>query len=258
MANAVGIQAHRGYSGRYPENTLLAFEKGIEAGAHQIELDIRAAKDGTVFVLHDATVDRTTNGSGRLHELTVDEVRALDAGSWFDPAFAGEQVPLFTEVLNALRGRVRLNIEIKVGGAPLKLVQHTVEQAVRELTSRDMLDQAFFSSFSLDAIYWAKRLNPAVQIALLDWDRETHLDRQQSVLALGGEGWLPHPVLAIPERVHQAHERGLFTVSGGGNDPDTRRESVLRLANAGIDYISTNFPLEVRQVLEESAEAERA
>lgn len=251
MSNMPRIQAHRGYSGRFPENTLLAFEQAIQAGAEQIELDIRAAKDGTVFVIHDATVDRTTNGTGAVADLTAEEVRALDAGAWFAPEFAGERVPLFTEVLDALKGRVRINIEIKVDGAPLSLVRHAIEQAIEALRSRSMLDQAFFSSFSLDALYWAKRTRPEVGIALLDWDLETHLDRQESVLALKGQGWLPHPKLATPERVRQAKARGLFTISGGGNDPQTRAVSVQRLVEAGVDWISTNFPAEVREVLEQ-------
>ncbi|MGI6566523.1 MAG: glycerophosphodiester phosphodiesterase family protein [Limnochordia bacterium] len=79
------IEGHRGYKGRFPENTLLSFDEAIKAGAGQLEFDIRAAGDGTVFVFHDANVDRTTNGSGPLSSLTYDEVKELDAGSWFGP-----------------------------------------------------------------------------------------------------------------------------------------------------------------------------
>lgn len=243
------VQAHRGYSAKYPENTLLAFEKAIEAGADQIELDTRASKDGTVFVLHDATVDRTTNGTGRLKDLTADEVRALDAGTWFSPEFEGERVPTFAEALDLIGGRARINIEIKFGGCPNELVQRAISGAIDELRARSMLDQAFFSSFSTDAIYWAKRVNPDVSIALLDWDRETHLDRQLVVLALEGQGWLAHPTMATPERVAQAHDRGLFVICGGGNDPATRLDSVRRLQEIGVDYISTNYPLEVIETL---------
>lgn len=247
------VQAHRGYSGRYPENTLLAFEKAIEAGAHQIELDIRPAKDGTVFVFHDAKVDRTTDGSGLLHNLSADEVRALDAGAWFDPQYRGERVPTLAETLDQLKGRVRLNIEVKVAHTPLDLVRKGIENALAAVADRSMFDQVFFSSFSLDALYWVKRLHPQADVALIDWDRETHLDRQQSVLALDGRGWFPHPTMATPERVHQAHDRGLFVVSGGGNDPNTRTASVLWLCQAGVDYISTNFPAEVIETLDSIA-----
>lgn len=243
------VQAHRGYSGRYPENTLLAFEKAIEAGARQIELDIRPAKDGTVFVLHDATVDRTTDGSGPLHALSADEVRALDAGAWFDPKFRGERVPTLAEALDQLKGRVRVNIEVKVAHTPLPLVQQAIDTALDTVAERGMFGEVVFSSFSLDALYWVKRLHPRAEVALLDWDRETYLDRQRSVVALGGGGWFPHPTLATPERVRTAHERGLFVVSGGGNDPKTRLESVRRLCEAGVDYISTNFPAEVAETL---------
>lgn len=243
------VQAHRGYSGRYPENTLLAFEKAIEAGAHQIELDIRPAKDGTVFILHDAKVDRTTDGTGLLHTMDADEVRKLDAGAWFDPKYRGERVPTLAEALDQLKGQVRLNIEVKVPHTPLDLVRKGIENALAAVAERSMFDQVFFSSFSLDALYWVKRLHSEADVALIDWDRETYLDRQESVLALQGRGWFPHPVLATPERVQQAHERGLFVVSGGGNDPQTRMETVRRHCEAGVDYISTNFPAEVAETL---------
>lgn len=243
------VQAHRGYSGRYPENTLLAFEKAVEAGVHQIELDIRAAKDGTVFVLHDAKVDRTTDGIGSLHELTAQEVKALDAGAWYAPQFRGERIPTLAETLDALKDRVRINIEVKVDRAPMEVARTAIERALEEVNARAMFDQVVFSSFSLDALYWVKRLHPQASIALLDWDRETHLDRQLTVLALKGQGWLAHPAMLSPERVKQAHERGLFIISGGGNDEATRKESVQRLCELGVDYISTNFPAEVVKTL---------
>src|SRR5690606_8687478 len=104
--------------------------------------------------------------------------------------------------------------------------------------------------FSIDALYWVRRVHPEACIALLDWDRETHLDRQLVVVALGGKGWLAHPAMLSPERVRQAHARGLFVISGGGNDDATRRESVQRLCELGVDYISTNYPAEVRATLD--------
>src|SRR3954463_888507 len=94
--------AHRGYSAVAPENTLPALTAAARAGATYVEFDVRTTADGVPVVIHDRTVDRTTSGTGLVADLTMDEVRALDAGSWFAPAYAGLRVPLLTEVLDAV------------------------------------------------------------------------------------------------------------------------------------------------------------
>ena len=128
------VIAHRGYSGRAPENTLPAFEAAIEAGAPALELDVRLTKDRVPIVFHDATLDRTTNGSGRIDAHDWEEVSKLDAGAWFGPAFAGARVPLLETALAMLADRVLINIELKPDGfdaapppdAPAHQVAHLV------------------------------------------------------------------------------------------------------------------------------------
>jgi glycerophosphoryl diester phosphodiesterase len=110
--------AHRGYSAVAPENTLPALAAAVRAGATHIEFDVRTTADGVPVVIHDRTVDRTTNGSGQVWDLTVDEIRALDAGSWFSPAFAGTKVPLLSEVLSLPLGDASLLLEIKPPASP--------------------------------------------------------------------------------------------------------------------------------------------
>lgn len=108
------IIAHRGYSARAPENTLAAIEAAIIAGADAVEFDLHVSSDGVPVLFHDATLARTTDGAGEVRELSFDELRSLDAGSWFSPAFAGERIPSFAEALGRLRGRVgRVYPEIK-------------------------------------------------------------------------------------------------------------------------------------------------
>jgi glycerophosphoryl diester phosphodiesterase len=96
--------AHRGYSACYPENTLAAFKGAIDAGAHMIELDVCLSKDRHLVVIHDETVDRTTNGTGAVKALTLDQLSRLDAGSWFDPRFNTERLPTLAQVLDAVKG----------------------------------------------------------------------------------------------------------------------------------------------------------
>ena len=107
------VVAHRGYSGRYPENTSSAFEAAIRAGADMIELDVCMTKDRVPVVIHDQTLERTTDGHGLVSELTLPELKKLDAGSWFSPEFKGESIPTLAEILLQIRGKISVNIEIK-------------------------------------------------------------------------------------------------------------------------------------------------
>jgi glycerophosphoryl diester phosphodiesterase len=106
---------HRGLSPGFPENTLAAFQNSIDIGVDMIELDLRGTADGEVVVIHDETVDRTTDGAGVVTEMTLEEIKSLDAGSWFDPSFAGERVPTYEEVLDLVAGTgVKLLLDIKL------------------------------------------------------------------------------------------------------------------------------------------------
>jgi len=109
------IVCHRGASLVAPENTFASLEEAVELGAEVVELDIRPSKDGILYVMHDATVDRTTNGKGRISDLVSSDIDALDAGSWFGPEFAGERVPRLDSFLDACRGRIATFVEIKEG-----------------------------------------------------------------------------------------------------------------------------------------------
>lgn len=105
--------AHRGASALAPENTLASFEKAIELGFDYIELDVRLSKDKQLVVIHDANVMRTTDGEGLIEDLTVKEIKKLDAGSWFSPAYAGERIPLLNEILKEVSGKTGIIIEMK-------------------------------------------------------------------------------------------------------------------------------------------------
>ena len=107
------IAAHRGFSAQYPENTMASFEAAVQAGAHMIELDVTLSRDEEVVVIHDDTVDRTSDGSGPVRAFTLRELKQLDAGRWFQPRFSGEKIPALKEVLAAFKDRIWINIEIK-------------------------------------------------------------------------------------------------------------------------------------------------
>ena len=117
-----GVCAHRGANITHPENTLSAFKEAIRLGAHMIEFDVRMSKDGELVIIHDATVDRTTNGMGAVAELNFSELRQLDAGSWKDLKYKGEKIPTFSEVINIMPKNLWLNIHIKGGVEAAKKV----------------------------------------------------------------------------------------------------------------------------------------
>ncbi len=113
MFKRITLVAHRGYSSQAPENTQAALMMAIDQGYKDIEFDVQLTKDGVPVIIHDTTVDRTTNGKGALTDYTYDELKQLDAGSWFNPHYAGQTVPSLLEVLESLKGKARLHIELK-------------------------------------------------------------------------------------------------------------------------------------------------
>jgi glycerophosphoryl diester phosphodiesterase len=113
LAAQIVVISHRGEHLAHPENTLPAFEAAIEAGADFFELDVRTSSDGRLVLMHDATVNRTTNGTGKVRELTLDRIRTLDAGAKFEPNFRGTKVPTFEEALNLARGKIGVYVDCK-------------------------------------------------------------------------------------------------------------------------------------------------
>src|SRR5262249_32888341 len=125
------VTAHRGHARAAPENTLSAMRKAIESRADYAEMDVQLTADGKVVLLHDRDLKRLAGVSRRLDELSYDEVRQLDVGSWFAPAFSGERVPTLAEVIALCRGKIRLNIELKFFGPDRRLAR-AVAELIRE------------------------------------------------------------------------------------------------------------------------------
>ncbi len=114
------VLGHRGARGYAPENTVPSFEKGIECKANMIEFDVRLTKDGHIVIMHDAKVDRTTNSTGLVSQLTLKQIKNLDAGAWFSPKFKGTRVPTLEETIASIKGKAKFAIEIKKIPIPMK------------------------------------------------------------------------------------------------------------------------------------------
>lgn len=152
------VIAHRGFSGRAPENTLLAFARAIAIGADMIELDVQASRDGELVVIHDETLDRTTNGRGPVLGCDLAELRTLDAGVWFSPEFRGEKIPTLDEVLRLAKGRILVNVEVKGDG---------VEGVVKAIRMQGMERQTIVSAFDPPTLRRVRAIAPALETASL-------------------------------------------------------------------------------------------
>ncbi|MET9936125.1 glycerophosphodiester phosphodiesterase family protein, partial [Streptomyces sp. NPDC006324] len=157
------VFAHRGASSAAPENTLVSDEVARRGGARWIENDVQPSEDGVPYVLHDATVDRTTDGTGPVRSLTSAQLDALDAGSWFAPAYAGARVPTLAAQLADLRERGgNLLLEIKGGHSRAE-----VDRIVREVREQTMTRRVFVQSFDVPSLRYAHELAPELPLGLL-------------------------------------------------------------------------------------------
>ncbi len=226
--------AHRGSSGTYPENTISAFLAAAEEGADMCELDVQSTRDGAVVVIHDDTVDRTTNGHGAVADLTLQEIQRLDASFKF-PSFRGERIPTLEEVMEAVRGKLGLNIEIKEGA---------VERQVCELVrSYDALTNSMVSSFEWKALENVRAIDPEVRVGLLaEKNRDALIDAGSAMKAYAVNPRFDMVDAAFCEK---AHAQGLLVLVWTVDVPEAMRI----LIAAGVDGIMTNYPARLRDVL---------
>ena len=222
--------AHRGASGHAPENTIAAVEKAIVLGAAMAEIDIQQTADDKFAVFHDDLLDRTTNGAGPLWEKTLAELQALDAGSWFGPEFAGERIPSLEEVLETTRGRLPLNIELKLHGHERQLV----ELVIRTLHDNNIEDHCLVTCFDHQVAVAVKQADGALTVGAI-------LGRQQYADGIFN---LPVDVLSAEKSLVDsdfmtaARSAGKQVHVWTVNDP----EEMNRLIGLGVDAVITNYP----------------
>ncbi|MBW6459172.1 MAG: hypothetical protein K0B08_01245 [Bacteroidales bacterium] len=145
--------AHRGASGTAPENTLPAIDSALAAGVDYVEIDVHLSRDGKVIVIHDATVDRTTNGKGKVRELSAEYIQSLDAGSWFGEPFRGVKIPTLEEVIRHIDGKAKLLIEIKRKGKENEGIEAEVVRLIRKYEAADWCVVQAFNDKVLETMY---------------------------------------------------------------------------------------------------------
>lgn len=242
LAGRVLVFGHRGASAYAPMNTLPAFELAVAQGADGIELDAHRTRDGHVVIIHDFTVDKTTDGAGRVTDMTLAQVRELDAGGWFDPAFRGIRVPTLDEVFDVVGKKLFVNVEIKSES----IETDGVEQAVADVIARyGMQARVIVSSFNPLALVRFRQIMPEVPLGML---YDETMSEPQVVLVqtdLVCEAIHPHHIQIDGHLMAQARSQGWHVNTWTVNDP--RRAMELR--DLGVNVLMTDYPDRIRQAL---------
>jgi glycerophosphoryl diester phosphodiesterase len=231
------VFAHRGSSAYAPENTLAAFELAFEQGADGIELDAKLSADGQVVVIHDDTVDRTTDGTGRVKSLTLAEIKRLDAGSKFPPKFMPQKIPILEEVFRAVGDKLFINVEVTNYASPLDDLPERVATLIKEF---HLESSVIISSFNFIALCKIRALLTELPLGLLTFSGTTKALYRAKIVR-----WNPllalHPPVGetTPELVRAIQSKGsrvhVYTV----NQP----QEMQRMFEMGVDGIFTDDPI---------------
>jgi glycerophosphoryl diester phosphodiesterase len=237
------ILAHRGDLAHAPENTLPAFSQAIQKGADGVELDAKLTADGHVIVIHDSTVDRTTNGKGKVALFTLDETRKLDAGSWFQAKFAGTQVPLLEEVFETVGKDKLINIELTNYSTPKDGLTQKVCELIKKHNNQA---QIIFSSFFASNLKIAMQILPEIPRGLLALPGIIGLWARSFGFMFGAYQALhPHISSVSKEQIQRAHRIKRRVHVWTANTP----AEILRLKDWGVDGIFTDDPAMAVQTL---------
>ncbi|WP_068621210.1 glycerophosphodiester phosphodiesterase [Paenibacillus tuaregi] len=229
------IIGHRGAAGHAPENTLKSIVTALKQGVQGIEIDAQLTKDNHVVIIHDFTVDRTTNGRGKIHELTLEEIRSLDAGSAFRPEFGGELVPTLEEVLELIPSDVLLNVELKQIAYERRNLEEKVAESIAKYNRADHTIISSFDHYSLKRIH---EIDPTLQTGLLTY---THmLNPWKYIQDNGLNVYSIHPAYEFLTReyVSEIHQHGYKIYCYTVNDAVTGQT----LEDFGVDGIITDYP----------------
>lgn len=228
------IYAHRGYSAKYPENTLPAFEAAANLPIEGVEFDVHLTKDQQVVVIHDESINRTSNGIGYVKDMTLQELREFDYGSWFSEEFVGAKIPTLEEVLSVFRGtNLRVNIELK---SDIFVYEGLEKLVLQKAAALKMKDQVVISSFDHEAVARSAELAPDVENAALFVNTILDIaEYQEKLPAKALHVSLPS---ALRRPIREAIEKGsvvrVWTVN--------KIEHAALLLHTGIDAIFTDEP----------------
>ncbi|MFC8600340.1 glycerophosphodiester phosphodiesterase [Isoptericola sp. NPDC057191] len=241
-AQDLAVIAHRGASADAPQNTLAAFDAAADAGARMIEIDVHLSADGVPMVIHDGTVDATTDGSGEVRVYTVSELQSFDAGSWFAPEFAGQRIPTLAEVLDLVAARPGLDVLCEYKGA---WTAADVAVTMRVVTDAGLEDRLVVQGFDPTTVAALRDVAPHVPRSLLV--EHPRVDLADLLDDLGAAAVSPGAALLADDTslVPAAHAAGRLVYGWTANDEETWEH----LLTAGVDGIITDRPAPLREWL---------
>lgn len=239
------VIAHRGASGYAPENTMAAFRRAVALGAPFIETDLQLSRDAHFVAIHDETLERTTNGKGAVHDLTLSELRRLDAGSWFSSEFADERVPILEEILDFCKKHdVVFYLELKPGGSWGG--EHALIGALRESGE---IPRTVVISFNATIVEKLRQIEPTLMTGLLyDGQLEQPIEK---ALEVGARQLAVRGDLVTPALLAEARRKDLQVVCWTVNHPAHMR----MLMEAGVDGIMSDYPDRLLEATKKSAKA---
>ena len=235
--------AHRGASSYAPENTFAAYDKALSMGVNHIELDVHLTADGHIVVIHDDAVDRTTNAQGRVADFTLNELRALDAGTWFGSEYKGERIRSLGETLEQYKGRLHFHIEIKQREITGGLARRTIDM----VRGYGLTDSVTITSFRKEWLEEAAAYDSTlpkgwlVPMGNAPWD-DSIIEQSKE---LGLAQVCPRADLTTPELVDRLRAEGFVVRCQGLFDEDLMRRAV----DVGADGATVNFPDKMAEYL---------
>jgi len=244
---ACWLVGHRGAMGHAPENTIPSFDLARQMGAEFVECDVHLSKDKEVIVIHDERVERTTNGTGLIKNLTLSQIKKLDAGSWYSKKFKGVKVPTLRELLNWIKpktsqNKYQMGVAIEIKNEPIRYpdIAKRLSDVISEM---GMTSRVVIISFDFAVIKQLKILNPKLATGILYHEPMKNLFKiAQSVKA---DALFPRRHLITQELVNTAHKAGLAVATWTVNDP----EEMKKLISYKVDAIATNFPDRLNEIL---------
>ena len=233
------ILAHRGASGTAPENTIAAFKKALVDGCDGFEFDVQQTKDGEIVVFHDWTLERTSNGNGYLRNHTLEELKKLDVGSWFNDNFKGEKIPTLEETLNIIPDDKLINIELKEEHS----IERGTEKKVLDIIKKYPTKNIIVSSFSHNLLKNLKELDNSIKVGILLECALVNLDLYIENLGFKIDAYHPGKSFLNKKDIDYLNSKGIdinvWTVN-------TTKDFNL-LKDMGVTRIITNFPKEIRK-----------
>lgn len=235
--------AHRGFSGKYPENTMLSFKKAVEAGCDGIENDVQLTKDGVAVICHDEKIDRTTNGTGFIKDYTYKELLKFDAGIRWGKEFKGLAIPTLDEFLNYVKDKnLYLDIELKTG---VILYDGIEEIVIRKINEFGVKEKTILSSFNHYSMVKCKTIDNTVKTGLLY--TAGLYEPQRYAEYVGADALHPLFYSVLNEQIVKSIKNAGFLINAYTVNEEIYMKKLIQL---GIDGIITNYPDKLKKVLE--------